>query len=156
MFDTMHYSGYCCQAPCGQRSEGESSQARVVGLIPPSISIDRHRQEGGAKCTRWFESIPGSVAASSPLPSVRRRRRLWHSVVRAGGAMFLLRMSRICQAWFGPVPQQQSDSHACRPRSPSTPSRAMSGTMTSAARGSAHHQFTNRLSTRPPSSMAER
>ncbi len=42
------------------------------------------------------------------------------------------------------------------PRSASSPSRAMIGTIASAASGSAHHHPTQALSTNPPSRIAER
>ncbi len=42
------------------------------------------------------------------------------------------------------------------PRSPSTPSFAMTGTMTRAAAGSAHHRSETAFRSKPPSRMADR
>jgi hypothetical protein len=57
---------------------------------------------------------------------------------------------------LGSIQRHPQESQHALPRSPSTPSLTMIGTITSAATGSAHHHPSRALRSRPPRRIAER
>ena len=130
-----------------------------VGAVPQVRPEPEHRREqragldvrGGAPAGAARRGAPVACGAAGGSALNRKPR---NTGGRSGPSA--PRPAEACADHAAPEGDPHPSAQADLPRSPSTPSHAMKGIITSAATGSAHHQPKRALSARPPRRMADR